>query len=81
MSSMSLSKLRGLSVDAQLHSGVMNRPEAIRILIANSVTHVFLLSLFVVTIALAATLMIPELPLRASPKVPPKDALPADAHV
>jgi EmrB/QacA subfamily drug resistance transporter len=81
MSSMSLSKLRGLSVDAQLHSGVMNLPEAIRILIANSVTHVFLLSLFVVTIALAATLMIPELPLRASPKVPPKDALPADAHV
>ena len=79
--SMSLSKLRSLSADAQLHSGVMNLPEAIRILIANSVTHVFLLSLIVVIVALTATLMIPELPLRERPKIPPKDAVPADAHV
>ena len=79
--SMSLSKLRSLSADAQLHSGVMNLPEAIRVLIANSVTHVFLMSIVVVVVALAATLMIPELPLRERPKVPPKDAVPADAHI
>jgi EmrB/QacA subfamily drug resistance transporter len=81
MPSMSLSKLRSLSVDAQLHSGAMNLPDAIRVLIADAVTHVFLLSLFVVVIALGATLMIPELPMRERPKVPPKDAIPADAHV
>jgi EmrB/QacA subfamily drug resistance transporter len=79
--SMNLSKLRSLSVDAQIHSGVMNLPEAIRVLIADSVTHVFLLSIIVVIIALTATLMIPELPMRERPKIPPKDAVPADAHV
>jgi MFS family permease len=78
---MSLSKLRSLSADAQVHAGVMDLPEAIRVLIANSVTHVFLLGLIVVVVALGATLMIPELPLRERPKVPPKDAIPADAHV
>jgi EmrB/QacA subfamily drug resistance transporter len=81
MPSMNLSKLRSLSADAQLHSGVMNLPDAIRVLIADSVTHVFLLSLIVVVIAAGATLMIPELPMRERPKVPPKDAIPADAHV
>jgi EmrB/QacA subfamily drug resistance transporter len=79
--SMNLSKLRSLSVDAQIHSGVMNLPEAIRILIADSVTHVILLSIIVVIIALTATLMIPELPMRERPKIPPKDAVPDDAHV
>jgi EmrB/QacA subfamily drug resistance transporter len=79
--SMNLSKLRSLSVDAQIHSGAMNLPEAIRVMIADSVTHVILLSMVVVVIALAATLMIPELPMRERPKVPPKDAIPADAHV
>jgi MFS family permease len=78
---LSMSKLRSLSVDAQIHAGAMNIPEAIRILIADSVTHVFLLSLFVVIIALFATSMIPELPMRERPKVPPKDAVPADAHM
>lgn len=76
-----LSKLRNESIDAQVHAGAMNLPEPIRILIADSVTHVFLLSLIVVVIALIATLMIPELPLRDRPKVAPKDAIPADAHV
>ncbi len=79
--SMNLSKLRSLSVDAQIHSGVMDLPEAIRVLIADSVTHVILLSIIVVIIALTATLMIPELPMRERPKIPPKDAIPADAHV
>jgi MFS family permease len=79
--SLNMSKLRSLSVDAQIHAGAMNIPEAIRILIADSVTHVFLLSLFVVVIALFATSMIPELPMRERPKVPPKDAVPADAHM
>jgi MFS family permease len=79
--SMNLSKLRSLSVDAQIHSGVMDLPEAIRVLIADSVTHVILLSIIVVIIALSATLMIPELPMRERPKIPPKDAVPDDAHV
>jgi hypothetical protein len=81
MPAMNLSKLRSLSVDAQLHSGVMNLPDPVRVLIADSVTHVFLLSLIVVVIAAAATMMIPELPMRERPKVQPKDAIPADAHV
>ena len=33
---MNLSKLRSLSVDAQLHSGTMNLPAAIRVLIART---------------------------------------------
>jgi EmrB/QacA subfamily drug resistance transporter len=78
---MDLSKLRSLSVDAQLHSGVMDLPEPIHVLIADSVTHVFLLSIIVVVIALTATLMIPELPMRERPKVPPRDAVPAEAHM
>jgi EmrB/QacA subfamily drug resistance transporter len=78
---LSMSKLRSLSVDAQVHSGVMNIPEAIRILIADAVTHVILLSMIVVVIALVATLMIPELPMRERPKVPAKGAVPADAHL
>jgi hypothetical protein len=73
--------LRSLSVDAQIHAGVMNLPAPIRVLIADSVTHVMLLSVIVVIIALSATLMIPELPMRERPKVPPKDAVPADAHM
>jgi EmrB/QacA subfamily drug resistance transporter len=76
-----LSKLRTLSVDAQVHSSTINIPEPIRVLIADSVTHVFLLSLIVVIIALIATAMIPELPMRERPKTPPKDAVPADAHL
>jgi MFS family permease len=78
---MNLSKLRSLSLDAQVHAGVMDLPVAIRVLIADSVTHVILLSMIVVVIALSATVMIPELPMRERPKVPPKDAVPADAHL
>jgi hypothetical protein len=37
--------------------------------------------MIVVLIALSATVMIPELPMRERPKVPPKDAVPADAHL
>jgi hypothetical protein len=78
---LNLSKLRGMSVNAQVHSGMMDLPVAIRVLIANSVTHVMLLGIIVVVIALTATLMIPELPMRGRPTVPPKDAVPADAHL
>jgi len=78
---LSLSTLRGQSIDAQAHSGAMTLPEPIRILISDSVTHVFLLSLIVVVIALVTTMMIPELPMRERPKVAPKDAVPADAHL
>src|SRR5580693_947844 len=76
-----LSKLRSLSIDAQVHAGVMNIPEGIRVLIADAVTHVFALSIIVVVIALIATMMIPELPMRERSRVPPKDAVPADAHM
>jgi len=75
-----LSKLRSLAVDAQVHSGVINVPQPIRILIANSVTHVFLLSLTVVVVALIATVMIPELPMRERLKTESKEAVPADTH-
>jgi hypothetical protein len=68
-------------VEAEAHSSAIDVPESIRILIANSVTHVFLLSLTVVIVALVATLMIPELPMRERPKVQAKDALPADSHL
>jgi EmrB/QacA subfamily drug resistance transporter len=78
---MDLSKLRSLSVESQVHSGVMNIPEAIRVLISDSVTHVFLLSIVVVLIALISTVMIPELPMRERSKVPPKGAVPNDAHM
>jgi EmrB/QacA subfamily drug resistance transporter len=76
-----LSKLRSLSVKAQLSASVIDIPQPIRILISDSVTHVFLLSMIVVVIALFATLMIPELPMRERPKVPPKDAVPAETHL
>jgi EmrB/QacA subfamily drug resistance transporter len=76
-----LSKLRGQSIDAKAHSGVMNLPMPIRVLISDSVTHVFLLSLIVVVIALAATLMIPELPMRGRPKATPGEAVRADVHL
>ena len=76
-----LSKLRSQSMDAQLHSSAMNLPEPIRVLIADAVIHVFLLSIVIVAIALIATLMIPELPMRERLKVAPKDAVPADAHL
>jgi hypothetical protein len=75
-----LSKLRSLAVEAQGSSSIIDVPEPIRILIANSVTHVFLLSLTVVIIALIATLMIPELPMRERPRTESKDALAADTH-
>jgi EmrB/QacA subfamily drug resistance transporter len=76
-----LSKLRSLSVNAQMHSSVIDIPEPIRILIADAVTHVFLLSIIVVIIALLATAMIPELPMRERAKIPPPEAAAADAHL
>ena len=81
MPPLDLSKLRGEAIGAQAHASSLDLPEPIRILIADSVTHVILLSLVAVTVALVATLMIPELPMRERPKVGPKDAVPADAHV
>ena len=76
-----LSKLRSLSADAQRHASAINVPEPIRRLIADSVTHVFLLSITVVMLALISTLMIPELPMRERSKTPPKDALSAETHL
>jgi EmrB/QacA subfamily drug resistance transporter len=76
-----LSKLRSLSIDSQVHGGVLNLPEAVRILIANAVTRVFLLTIILVVIALIATVMIPELPMRARSQALPRDTLPADAQL
>jgi hypothetical protein len=76
-----LSRLRSQSMDAQVHSSAMNLPEPIRVLIADAVTHVFLLSIVIVAIALTATLMIPELPMRERVKVAPEEAVAADAHL
>ena len=59
----------------------MNVPEPIRKLIADSVTHVFLLSITVVVLALISTLLIPELPMRERAKTLPKDALSAESHL
>jgi hypothetical protein len=59
----------------------MNVPEPIRKLIAESVTHVFLLSITVVMLALISTLMIPELPMRERSKTQPKGALAAETHL
>jgi EmrB/QacA subfamily drug resistance transporter len=76
-----LATLRSLSAEAQARSGAMELPPAVQVIIANSVTHVVLLSLIVVAISFVATLMIPELPMRDRKTPPPKDAVPADAHL
>jgi MFS family permease len=78
---LNLSNLRGHSMEAQSHASAMILPDPIRVLISDSVTHVFALSLIAVVISLLATLMIPELPMRERSKVPARDAIPADAHV
>jgi hypothetical protein len=78
---LNLSNLRSHSIEAQVSSSAMNLPAPIRVLICDSVTHVIALSLIAVLISLLATWMIPELPMRARSTVPPKDAIPADAHV
>ena len=59
-----LAALRNLSAEAQARSGAMSLPADVQVIIANSVTHVVLLSLIVVAISFVATLMIPELPMR-----------------
>jgi EmrB/QacA subfamily drug resistance transporter len=74
-----LAALRSLSAEAQARSGAMELPQAVQVIIANSVTHVVLLSLVVVAISFAATLMIPELPMRDRRTAPAKDTVPADA--
>jgi EmrB/QacA subfamily drug resistance transporter len=81
LKSLNLSQLRSLSADAQVHAGVMDLPDAVRVMICDSVSHVILLSIIVAVIALIATFMIPELPMRARATIPTKDAVPADAHL
>ena len=76
-----LSQLRSLSADAQAHSSVMDLPEPIRVIVADSVTHVILLSTIVITLALLATLKIPELPMRARTPAPSDGTPPPDAHL
>ena len=76
-----LSKLRSLSADAQAHAAAVSIPEPIRKLIADSVTHVFLLSLFVVSLAFIATLLIPERPMRGRDKPTTEQAVSAETHL
>jgi EmrB/QacA subfamily drug resistance transporter len=75
---LSLSHLRGLSIEAQASAGTIDLPEPVRILISNSVTHVIALSLVVVVLALLTTLAIPEVPLRERSRVESGDPVPAD---
>jgi EmrB/QacA subfamily drug resistance transporter len=77
-----LSKLRSLSAEAQLHAGAINMPEPIRRLIAESVTHVILLSLSVAMLALIATVLLPELPMRERSRAGQTgDTVPAETHL
>ena len=78
---MNLSSLRGLSADNQLNGGALNLPEPVRAIVTGSVTHVILLSIIVVLIALFATLMIPALPMRDRPLAAKGETIPADAHL
>jgi EmrB/QacA subfamily drug resistance transporter len=78
---MDFSALRGMSADSQAHGGALNLPDAIRTIITGSVTHVILLSLFIVLIALCATIMIPALPMRERVAAPKSETIPADAHL
>ena len=79
---LNLSALRGISAQAQSHAGAgMNLPDPIRVIIASSVTHVFLFSLVVVGLSVIATLMIPQLPMRARGEPQPQqDAITPEAH-
>jgi EmrB/QacA subfamily drug resistance transporter len=80
---MNLSKIRTLSAGAQAHGGSLHVPAAVAVIVADSVTHVIFLSLFVVAIAIFATIMIPALPMKARAPTAPKcvEVIPADAHM
>jgi hypothetical protein len=80
-----MTQLRGLAVQAQTGTGAgagtLNLPDPIRDIIVGSITHVVLLSAAIVALALAATLMIPELPMASRmPATPPGEPTP-DAHL
>jgi EmrB/QacA subfamily drug resistance transporter len=57
-----LSKLRALAAASGMKG--LNVPEPVKVIVADSVTHVIFFGLFVVAIAFLATLLIPELPMR-----------------
>lgn len=78
---MDLSQLRGIAMEGG-PSAAGALPAPIKAIIATSVTHVFALGLVVVAIAGLATLMIPELPMRASSRPTSDDeVIPPDAHL
>jgi EmrB/QacA subfamily drug resistance transporter len=74
--SLSLSQLRGLTGGSGAAAVL---PEGVRAIIADSVTHVVLLSVIVVALALLATFKIPELPMQKTPL--PKGEPTPDAHL
>jgi EmrB/QacA subfamily drug resistance transporter len=78
-----MTQLRGLAVQAQTGAGAgtLNLPDPIRDIVVGSITHVVLLSAAIVVLALAATLMVPELPMAGRmPATPPGEPTP-DAHL
>jgi MFS family permease len=76
-----MTQLRGLAVQAQTGAGTLNLPDPIRDIVVGSITHVVLLSAAIVVLALAATLMVPELPMASRmPATPPGEPTP-DAHL
>ena len=78
---MDLSQLRGIAMEGGA-SAAGALPEPIKAIIATSVTHVFALGLIVVGIAGLATLMIPEVPMRASSRPKTDDEIISpDAHL
>ncbi len=76
---LNLSKLRNLSAGA---SG-LHVPPKVAAIVADGVTHVIFLSLFVVGLAFIATVMIPALPMKARAPSAPKgeEVIPAEAHL
>ena len=73
MPGMDVGKLQALTV--QVNTGAApGLPEHVRAIITDAITHTFMLSLLVVTCAMVAILMIPEIPLKSRAKGPPPEA-------
>ncbi len=79
-----LSKLRSMAMQQPTHT-VVQIPDVLRFLIADSITQVILLGLIVAGISFLATLMVPELPMRDMAAIAKQMAAegdpPPDAHL
>jgi len=90
MPGVDVGKLQGMGAAAQAHGHAPQLPWAIKEIIANAITQVFALGIYVVAAALVVVLLIPHTPLRdrnafgaqASPrKDDPDTVIPAEAHL